>query len=39
VKKSESANSAKEIVMEYTEALERQDVRSRISDNISVLLE
>ena len=39
-KKSESAKSAKEIVMEYTEALERQDfktVRSSISDNISVL--
>jgi limonene-1,2-epoxide hydrolase len=37
---SESAKSAKEIVMEFIEALERKDfktVRSYISDNISVL--
>jgi limonene-1,2-epoxide hydrolase len=40
MKKSESAKSAKEIVMEFAEALERKDfktVRSYISDNISVL--
>jgi limonene-1,2-epoxide hydrolase len=40
MQKSESAKSAKEIVMEFIEALERKDfksVRSYISDNISVL--
>jgi hypothetical protein len=40
MKKSEAAKSAKEIVMEFKEALERKDfktVRSCISDNISVL--
>jgi hypothetical protein len=40
MQKNESAISAKEIVMEYIEALERKDfktVRSYISDNISVL--
>jgi limonene-1,2-epoxide hydrolase len=40
MKKSESAKSPKGIVMEFAEALERQDfktVRSSISDNISVL--
>jgi limonene-1,2-epoxide hydrolase len=40
MQKSESAKSAKEIVMEFIEALERKDlktVRSYISDNITVL--
>jgi limonene-1,2-epoxide hydrolase len=40
MQKIESAKSAKEIVMEFIEALERKDfktVRSYISDNISVL--
>jgi limonene-1,2-epoxide hydrolase len=40
MQKSESAKSAKEIVMEFIDALERKDfktVRSYISDNISVL--
>ena len=40
MQKNESAKSAKEIVMEFIEALERKDfktVRSYISDNISVL--
>jgi limonene-1,2-epoxide hydrolase len=40
MQKSESAKSAKEIVMEFIEALEQKDfksVRSYISDNISVL--
>ena len=40
MQKSESAKSAKEIVMEFIEALERKDfktVRSYISDNISVV--
>jgi limonene-1,2-epoxide hydrolase len=40
MKKSESVKSAKEIVMEFIEALERKDlktVRSYISDNILVL--
>jgi limonene-1,2-epoxide hydrolase len=40
MQKSESAKNAKEIVMEFIEALERKDfktVRSYISDNISVL--
>ncbi|MDQ4015150.1 MAG: nuclear transport factor 2 family protein [Thermoproteota archaeon] len=40
MQKNESAKSAKEIVMEFIEALERKDfktVRGYISDNISVL--
>lgn len=40
MQKNESAKSAKEIVMEFIEAMERKDwktVRSNISDNISVL--
>lgn len=40
MQRNESAKSAKEIVMEFIEALERKDfktVRSCISDNISVL--
>ena len=40
MQKNESAKSAKEIVMEVIEAMERKDwktVRSYISDNISVL--
>jgi hypothetical protein len=40
MQKNESAKSAKEIVMEFVQALERKDwktVRSQISDNISVL--
>jgi limonene-1,2-epoxide hydrolase len=40
MQKNESAKSAKEIVMEFIEALERKDfktVRSHIGDNISVL--
>jgi limonene-1,2-epoxide hydrolase len=40
MQKNESAKSAKEIVMEFIQALERKDfktVRSYISDNISVL--
>jgi limonene-1,2-epoxide hydrolase len=40
MQKSESAKSAKEIVMEFIEALERKDfkaVRTYISDNISVV--
>ena len=40
MQRNESAKSAKEIVMEFIEALERKDfktVRSYISDNISVL--
>jgi limonene-1,2-epoxide hydrolase len=40
MKKSESAKSAEEIVIEFKEALERKDfktVRSYISDNISVV--
>jgi limonene-1,2-epoxide hydrolase len=40
MQKSESAKSAKEIVMEFIDALERKDfktIRSYISDNISVL--
>jgi hypothetical protein len=40
MQKIESAKSAKEIVMEFIEALERKDfktVRSYISDNISVM--
>ena len=40
MQKNESAKSAKEIVMEFIEALGRKDfktVRSYISDNISVL--
>ena len=40
MQKNESAKSAKEIVMEVIEAMERKDwktVRSHISDNISVV--
>jgi ketosteroid isomerase-like protein len=40
MQRNESAKSAKEIVMEFIDALERKDfktVRSYISDNISVL--
>lgn len=40
MQRNESAKSAKEVVMEFIEALERKDfktVRSYISDNISVL--